>query len=123
MITNGFRTKAGISLVALALQATFFSIRPAAAQSTQSPTFSIQSYPLVGNSHIAVDLNGDGILDLAGPGAFGAGIMLGNADGTFRARVNFPAGGQTQDLAAGDFNSDGKQDLAVTINSAQIGLS
>ena len=49
--------------------------------------------------------------------------MLGNADGTFRARVNFPAGGQTQDLAAGDFNSDGKQDLAVTINTAQISLS
>ena len=101
----------------------FVVVAPAAAQSTQSPTFTIQSYPLLGNSHIAVDLNGDGILDLAGPGANGAAVMLGNANGTFQARVNFAAGGQTQDLAAGDFNSDGKQDLAVTINTPQISLS
>ncbi|HJS18982.1 MAG TPA: FG-GAP-like repeat-containing protein [Anaerolineales bacterium] len=103
--------------------AIFVSAGQAVAQSTQSPTFTIQSYPLLANSHIAVDLNSDGILDLAGPGANGAAVMLGNADGTFRARVNFPADGQTQDLAAGDFNSDGKQDLAVTINSPQISLS
>ena len=95
----------------------------AAAQSTQSPTFTIQSYPLLGNSHIAVDLNGDGILDLTGPGANGAAVMLGNADGTFRARVDFPTGGQTQDLAAGDFNSDGRQDLAVSIFTEQTSLS
>ena len=49
--------------------------------------------------------------------------MLGNADGTFQARVNFPTAGQSQDLAAGDFNSDGKQDLAVTIYTQQISLS
>ena len=123
MIKNGFCKKMGALLIALAVLMSFTSIPLAAAQSTQSPTFTIQSYPLLGNSHIAVDLNGDGILDLAGPGANGAAVMLGNADGTFRARVNFPTGGQSQDLAAGDFNSDGKQDLAVTINSAQIGLS
>jgi hypothetical protein len=120
---NGFWNKTGVILIILSVLFSFISIPLASAQSTQSPTFTIQSYPLLGNSHIAVDLNGDGILDLAGPGANGAAVMLGNADGTFRARVNFQAGGQTQDLAAGDFNSDGKQDLAVTINSAQIGLA
>jgi hypothetical protein len=89
----------------------------AAAQSTQSATFTIQSYPLLANSHIAVDLNGDGILDLAGPAANGAAVMLGNTNGTFQARVNFPAGGQTQELAAGDFNSAGYQDyLAESVN-------
>jgi hypothetical protein len=123
MKENGFWRQVGTLLIALSLLLSFTSIPLAAAQSTQSPTFTIQSYPLLANSHIAVDLNGDGILDLAGPGANGAAVMLGNADGTFRARVNFAAGGQTQDLAAGDFNSDGKQDLAVTINSPQISLS
>jgi hypothetical protein len=123
MIKNGFWTKGGSLLIALALLMSFTPIPLAAAQSTQSPTFTIQSYPLLGNSHITADLNGDGILDLAGPGANGAAVMLGNANGTFQARVNYPTGGQSQDLAAGDFNSDGKQDLAVTINSPQIGLS
>ncbi len=120
---NGFWSKAGAILLAVSLLLSFTSIPPAAAQSTQSPSFAIQTYPLLANSQIAVDLNGDGILDLAGPGANGAAVMLGNADGTFQARVNFPTGGQAQDLAAGDFNSDGKQDLAVTINSPQISLS
>ena len=123
MKKNGFWTQAGTLLIALSLLMSFTSTRLAAAQSTQSPTFTIQSYPLLGNSHIAVDLNGDGILDLAGPGANGAAVMLGNADGTFRGRVDFPAGGQTQDLAAGDFNSDGKQDLAVSIFTQQTSLS
>ena len=123
MMTKEFSIKAGALFIALSLVMSLTTIPRAAAQSTQSPTFSIQSYPLLGNSHIAADLNGDGILDLAGPGAIGAGIMLGNANGTFRARADFPAGGQTQDLAAGDFNSDGKQDLAITINSPEISLS
>jgi hypothetical protein len=120
---NGFWRKAGAILIALSMLLSFTALPRAAAQSTQSPTFTIQSYPLLGNSHIAVDLNGDGILDLAGPGANGAAVMLGNADGTFRARVDFPAGGQAQDLAAGDFNSDGKQDLAVSIFTQQTSLS
>jgi hypothetical protein len=118
-----FWRNAGTLLVALSVLMSFIAVPLVAAQSTQSPTFTIQSYPLLGNSHIAVDLNGDGILDLTGPGAIGAAVMLGNANGTFQARVDFPAGGQSQDLAAGDFNSDGKQDLAVTINSPQISLS
>ena len=123
MTKNRFWMQAAALLVALSVLMSFTVIPMAAAQSTQNPTFSIQSYPLLGNSHIAVDLNGDGILDLAGPGAVGAAVMLGNANGTFQARVNFPAGGQSQDLAASDFNSDGKQDLAVSINSPEISLS
>src|SRR5262245_62123978 len=111
MKRKGFWTIAGVFAIALALLLNLTLIPSAAAQSTQSPTFSIPSYPLLGNSHIAIDLNGDGILDLAGPGANGAAVMLGNANGTFQARVNYPAAGQTQDLAAGDFNGDGKQDL------------
>jgi hypothetical protein len=120
---KSFWTKANTLLIALSVLFSFNSTPLVAAQSTQSPTFTIQSYPLLGNSHIAVDLNGDGILDLAGPGAVGAAVMLGNANGTFQARVDFPAGGQPQDLAAGDFNGDGNQDLAVSIYTQQTSLS
>src|SRR5262245_32608676 len=49
--------------------------------------------------------------------------MLGNGDGTFRARTDFPVGAQTQAVAAGDFNSDGKVDLIVTVNSPQFSLA
>jgi hypothetical protein len=95
----------------------------AAAQSSQSATFATFNYPLLGNTHIAADLNGDGRLDLAGSGLNSAGIMLNNGDGTFQPKVQYPVAGQTQDLAAGDFNSDGRMDLAVTINTPQVSLS
>jgi FG-GAP-like repeat len=91
--------------------------------SAQSATFTRTDYPILGNNHIVADLNGDGIPDLAATGAFGVGVMLGNGDGTFRPRVNFPTGAQSQDLAAGDFNSDGRVDLAVSLNSPQFSLA
>ena len=90
---------------------------------SQSATFSTQTYPLLGNNHIAADLNGDGRLDLAGTGVNSAGVMLNNGPGTFGARIDYPAADQPQDLAAGDFNGDGSMDLAVTINTPQISLS
>ena len=49
--------------------------------------------------------------------------MLGNGDGTFRPKTDFPVGTQTQAVAAGDFNSDGKVDLVVTLDSPQLSLA
>ncbi len=40
-------------------------------------------------------------------------ILAGNGDGTFRPAVDVPAGGDVADLLVGDFNGDGKPDLAV----------
>src|SRR5687768_8584575 len=76
----------------------------------QSATFTTQSYPLLGNTHVAADLNGDGRLDLAGSGLDAAHVMLNNGNGTFSARVSYPAFRQTQDVAAGDYDGDGQVD-------------
>jgi hypothetical protein len=120
---NGFGSKAGAILIALSVLISFTAIPFAGAQSSQSATFVTFNYPLLGNTHIAADLNGDGRLDLAGSGLNSAAVMLNNGDGTFQARVQYPVAGQTQDVAAGDFNSDGRMDLVVTINTPQISLS
>ena len=91
--------------------------------SAQTASFARTDYPILGNNHIVADLNADGIPDLAGTGLNSASVMLGNGDGTFRAKVNYPAGGQTQDLAAGDFNGDGRIDLVVSLNDLEFSLS
>jgi len=66
------------------------------------------------------DFNGDGNPDLAvvtasGPNASlgSVSILLGNGDGTFQSQVNYQTGGGSSGIAVGDFNGDGKLDLAV----------
>jgi FG-GAP-like repeat len=58
----------------------------------------------------AADLNGDGNLDLVT--AYGT-VLYGNGDGTFQAPVTiFPGTTDIWWVASGDFNGDGKTDLA-----------
>jgi hypothetical protein len=38
---------------------------------------------------------------------------VGQGDGTFATPVNYPVGSEPTSVAVGDFNGDGKQDLAV----------
>ena len=113
----------GLALLVGLISTAFLLLASSALAATQPATFTTQTYPLLGNSHVAADLNGDGKLDLAGSGANSADVMLNNGDGTFRPKVNYPSAGQTQDVAAGDFNGDGRIDLAVTIDTPQVSLS
>jgi hypothetical protein len=63
------------------------------------------------------DFNGDGKLDLVVGGANSnnvnvVSVLLGNGDGTFQAAVNYGAGAGQTSVAVGDFNGDGRLDLA-----------
>jgi hypothetical protein len=87
----------------------------------------VMSYPVGPNSdpwYVADgDLNGDGILDLAVSSRGSVSVLLGNGDGTFRASHGYPVGlsgnyfGSGNSVAIGDFNGDGKPDLAVGNNA------
>lgn len=71
----------------------------------------------------SADFNGDGKLDLAASGANNSGsyvsVLLNNGSGTFSAPINSSVGPSPIYLTVGDFNHDGKQDIA-TINSTGV---
>jgi len=71
------------------------------------------------------DFNGDGYLDLAVRDADTVRILVGNGDGTFRPPAQFAAGPVTSGdhtFVAGDFNGDGKPDLATIISGDEVAV-
>jgi hypothetical protein len=52
-------------------------------------------------------------LVVANFGSFNVSVLLGNGDGTFGAQALFAAGSYPISVAVGDFNGDGRPDLAV----------
>src|SRR5262249_7414335 len=59
--------------------------------------------------------NGDSHLDLAVTGdLYKISVVIGNGDGTFQNFIDFPSGSMPEGIATGDFNGDGRLDLAVT---------
>src|SRR3954447_4236906 len=64
---------------------------------------------------IAVDLNGDGHVDLvAGTSSKVVTVVLGHGDGTFEPHIGSSVSAPVSELAAADFDGDGHPDLAGT---------
>ena len=85
------------------------------------------TYPLGASALQVGDFNGDGKADLAVATATSASVSIlsGNGDGTFQAPVitSVPALGspmRTNSLVVGDFNQDGKPDLATVSQSSPL---
>ena len=90
-------------------------------------TYSAGTYPF----SVAVgDFNGDGKLDLAVADYYdstytqgAASVLLGNGDGTFQNAVTYSSGGlYTFSVAVGDFNGDGRLDLALASQCLSNGV-
>jgi uncharacterized repeat protein (TIGR01451 family) len=74
---------------------------------------------------VAADFNGDGRVDLAvaNSGSGNISILIGNGDGTFQPAANYDAGTPNPGfMAKGDFNNDGKEDLAALGDGVNIGI-
>ena len=92
-------------------------------QAQASPTFvnHVSGSGAVPAHIYSVDVNNDGIPDIIADTANapnGFNVQLGNGDGTFKAPVFHPVadgGVSPTPMATGDYNNDGKADLAVVL--------
>ena len=73
---------------------------------------------------LTVDLNGDGILDLVSNPSGGIAVRLGNGDGTFQVPAIYDSTDVAAGMVAGDFNADGKVDVAfLAIGASSTSLT
>jgi hypothetical protein len=121
--------KPDVAVFGYSLSAAFIDVVPGNGDGTfKTPVTS--SLPFTGNLYPAVaDFNGDGKLDIATSregettDSMFLSILPGYGDGTFGAsiQVPVPANASAQAFAVGDFNGDGKPDLAIFTQTTAAG--
>jgi trimeric autotransporter adhesin len=85
---------------------------------TFTPAANGPIYTNYGNSPlVTADFNGDGIPDIAAAGGYYLVVLLGKGDGTFTQSLSVSQADLFGGMVAGDFNNDGKQDIAVSDNT------
>ncbi len=95
-------------------------------QAPVARAFAAPGHSATASSVIAADFNEDGNMDLAVtdsstvPGT--VSILLGKGDGTFQPAVDYPTAAKALSVTAGDFNGDGKLDLAVSASSGFVSV-
>jgi hypothetical protein len=106
--------------IAMAVYAPALCAQGIACRPFPSGTFYPQDYVAV---VLTGDVNGDGIPDLVSVSRAGVTALIGNGDGTFKAGATYPLGGDDFDQGAvlGDFNHDGKLDIAVATSPSEVG--
>jgi len=67
------------------------------------------------------DMNGDGRADLIVADQFGVAVLLGKGNGSFRSPFEYDAGSDNA-VVVGDFNRDGKLDVAATGSGMDVFL-
>jgi hypothetical protein len=101
-------------IIQLAIISCHAQMRPSEPPNVPDARMAVGTEP---NSVEAADLNGDGSFDLvvANVGSNDVTILLGDGKGKFAYAKGspFPAGNLPNDICIGDYNNDGKPDLAI----------
>ncbi|MGO8720336.1 MAG: FG-GAP-like repeat-containing protein [Acidobacteriaceae bacterium] len=119
IVSGDFNHNGFIDLAVVNSNAGTVSILFGKNNNTFQPATPISIGPATGTgsqSILAMDVNGDGYQDLliGNPLQNQVALLLNNGDGTFQPVENYAVPNGPTYLAVGDFNRDGKPDLAVT---------
>ena len=105
--------------LAVLYKANFLSLIPGRSDARFLAQRTIDSSEPVGTAVLA-DFNGDGKLDAVIPGSSLIFVLLGNGRGGLLPSGTVTAGPHPIALATGDFNRDGKPDLAITDGTTNL---